>query len=234
MGMLTVLRRSDSPALQAEFLKLCPLVLRHARFVFRDRNAGDREEAEAEAIASAFESFLALKARGKDPIHDFPAAMATYAVLHVKDGRHVGGRSSRKDVLSRKAQVAHRFRVEPLPVSQRTSVADRYSSPHGQQAQDAFEERLQDNDRTPVAEQVCFRLDFPAFLGTLSARDRRLVRFLSLGHSAKHASDRFKLSPARITQLRKRWQRDWRVFQGDQLSAPEPEERHFSREYAQS
>ncbi len=80
-------------------------------------------------------------------------------MLHVKDDRHVGGRSSSKDVLSAKAQRKHGFRVGALPASFRTSFEHLYSEVNGQNRQDAFEECLWANTRTPVVDQVCFRLD---------------------------------------------------------------------------
>jgi hypothetical protein len=212
MRTLTSLPLSE---IHAEFLSLFPAIVRHARFAFRHRNAVDREEAEAEAVAAAFESFVGLKLRGKDPARDFPTLIGTFAVLHVKDGGHVGGHSSSKDALSAKAQAVHGFRVESLPAYQQASFGSVYADPGGQRAQDLFEERLRDNNRTPVADQVCFRVDFPAFLQRLTSRDRRLASYLSLGHSARAASRLFKLGPARITQLRKRWQEEWLNFQGE-------------------
>jgi hypothetical protein len=210
--------RPENASTHAEFLTLSPIVERHARVVFRYCNPLDREEAVAEAVAAAFESYIALKARGKDPVRDFPTAMATFAALHVKDGRHVGGRSSSQDVLSRKAQGRHHFHVESLPSSLRNSFDGLYGAAGGQEEQDAFEERLHDNTRTPVPDQVCFRLDWPAFLRTLSRRDRGLAGFLAMGHSAKAAAQKFKLSPGRVTQLRQQWHREWLAFQGETSS----------------
>src|SRR5262249_36604790 len=155
--------------------------------VFRGRSATDREEATAEAVAAAFESFVRLKERGKNPAQDFPRSMARLAALHVKDDRHVGGRSSSKDVLARKAQQKHGFAGEALPVSPRTSLETRSAGARGRQKQTVWEEGLQGNMRTPVPDQVAFRLDFPAFLRTLSGRDRRLVRFLARGRSGQEA-----------------------------------------------
>src|SRR5262245_55433881 len=103
----------DNPT-HASFLTLQPVIEQHARIVFRHFCAADREEAIAEAVACAFESYLRLKARGKDP-EQFPSQLAHYAVLHVKDGRHVGGRCSVRDVLSFKTQKRRGFQVEPLP-----------------------------------------------------------------------------------------------------------------------
>jgi hypothetical protein len=199
----------------AEFLSLCPLVERQARLTFRHRNPAEREEAVAEAVAAAFESYVRLKKHGKDPVQEVPAALASFAVLHSKEDRHVGGRSNSRDVLSPKARRQHGFRVESLPISFRTSFEHLYAQVSGQEQQDAFEECLWANLQTPVVDQVCFRLDWPAFLRTLTRRDRQLARFLALGHSAKAAAQKFGLSPGRVTQLRQQWQRDWLVFQGE-------------------
>jgi hypothetical protein len=100
-----------------EFLDLIPIVEWHVRFAFRGRPAADREEAAAEAVAAAYASYVGLKARGKDPVRDFPSALAAYAVLHVRAGRQMGGRNSTTDALSPLAQRKRGFRVESLHVS---------------------------------------------------------------------------------------------------------------------
>jgi hypothetical protein len=51
-----------------------------------------------------------------------------------------------------------------------------YSVVEGQSQQDAFEEWLHDNTVTGVPEQVQFRLAFPAWLKTLTARERKIIR----------------------------------------------------------
>ena len=75
-----------------EFLELLPRIERHARLVFRALPPVEREEAVTEAVAAAFVAFRRLRARGLDPAHDFPSLIASYAALHVKDGRQVGSR----------------------------------------------------------------------------------------------------------------------------------------------
>src|SRR3712207_8597702 len=44
---------------------------------------------------------------------------------------------------------------------------------------DAWEERLQDNTRTPPDEQAMFRVDFAAWLASLTGRERRMVRLMA-------------------------------------------------------
>jgi hypothetical protein len=197
-----------------DFLALLPVVERHARVAFRDLDVEAHEEAAAEAVAAAFEAHVTLKARDRNPA-GFPSALATYSVLHVLDGRHVGGRSSSCDVLSRKAQRLRGFRVEPLPASTRAAFESVYARIRGQQKSDALEEHLRDNTQTPVPEQVAFRLDFPAFLQTLTERNRQMALAMAEGHAARRVAERFGLSPGRVTQLRQQWQRAWLLFQGE-------------------
>jgi hypothetical protein len=211
--------QAGRPEVHSEFLLLYPIVQRHARVVFRRRHEVDKEELTAEAVAAAFASYVTLKARGKDPIRDFPSVMAKFAVLRAQDDRLVGGKTNSKDVLSSKAQRRRGFKVESLSMRTRSSVAQRYSQPLGQNRQDLFEERFQEDWRTPVPDQVAFRLDFAAFLQTLSVRDRGLMGYLSMGHSGKQAAEKFHVSDARVTQLRQEWQRRWIAFQGDESSA---------------
>jgi hypothetical protein len=203
-----------TPALQHGFLQLQPVIERHAQMVFRHLRSAEREEAVAETRAAAYVSYLRLRSRGKDPA-EFPIKLATYATLRVKNDRHVGSRSSSQDVLARKAQRRRSFRVEYLPHSPHANLDHMYGDVGGQNRQDAYEERLQDDSQTPVPDQVAFRLDWPRFLTSLSVRDRRLAHYLSLGHSNKHAARKFGLTPGRVTQLRQRWCREWRLFQGD-------------------
>jgi hypothetical protein len=203
------------PREHEDFLPLLPVVAKHASVVFRHLPDVHREEAIAEAIASAFESFVSLKARGKNPVQDFPSRMATYAALHAKAGRKVGNRASSKDVLSEKAQWKHGFRVESLPANSRRPFDDVYASPGGQRRIDQFEDRLQDARRWPVPEQAAFRIDFPAFMETLGRRHRRLLQFLADGNSGKDGAAKFNLSQGRVTQLRQQWRREWYAMHGE-------------------
>jgi len=198
------------------FLALLPRIETHARVVFRGLPAADREDAIAEAVASAYVAYRRLRDRGIDPARAFPSMMASYAVLQVKDGRLVGNRRSSKDILSPRAQRKHGFHVESLPIATRRSHEQVHAKLSVQRELDVFEERLHENRRTPVPEQAAFRIDWPEFMRSLTDRDRRLAKFLSLGNSAKRAAEKFRLSQGRVTQLRQGWCREWRVRQGDE------------------
>jgi hypothetical protein len=142
--------------------------------------------------------------------------MATLAAPHVKNDRHVGGTSSRTDVLSKHSRVQHGFQIEFLSASTRTPRNCLYGKSEGQQRRITLEERLQDNTQTPVPDQVAFRIDFPAFLRSLTPRGRRIAEFLALRHSGKHAAVKFQLTSGRITQLRQQWCREWYAMHDEQ------------------
>ena len=52
---------------------------------------------------------------------------------------------------------------------------------------------MRDNTQTPVPEQVCFRLDFPAWLETLTGRERCKVREMANNERTQDLSKWFDL-----------------------------------------
>jgi hypothetical protein len=201
--------------LHAAFLSILPRIELHAHIYFRGIRCPQRkDDAVQETVAMSWRWFVRLVEQGKDPL-GFPMALASYAARAVKCGRRVCGQEKGKDVLSAIARQRHHFGVEPLPHSTATTHEERYSAVRGQRQQDAFEERLRDNTQTPVPEQVCFRIDFPDWLTTLSPRERQMVRAMADSERTLDIGKRFELSPARISQLRRELHNDWRQFLGD-------------------
>ena len=210
--------RADSVgSLQAAFLSILPRIELHARLYFRHLRCPQRQDdAVQETLALAWRWFVRLVERGKDPL-TFPTVLAAYAARAVRCGRRLCGQGGGKDVLSPLARQRHGFAVEGLPCSVRAAHDERYGVAGGQRRQDAWEERLRDNTQTPVPEQVAFRLDFPAWLDSLTPRERRLVGEMANSERTLDLSQRFDVSPARISQLRRELHADWRRFLGDDL-----------------
>ena len=201
--------------LQAQFLRILPKIEIHARIVFRAvRCAVQKADCIAECIALCWRWFVRLARQGKDGRH-FAGTLATLAARAVRSGRRLCGQLRAKDVMSPVAQRRHGFTVQSLAPELATFAI--FADPHGQEMQDAFEERLQDNLMTPVPDQVAFRVDWPQFFRSLTTRDQQMAEFLSLGHAAKHASEKFGVSPGRVTQIRQRWHQEWIRFQDDEL-----------------
>jgi hypothetical protein len=192
--------------LQSRFLVLLPRLERHGRICFRSLKCPHRKaEALAEVVALAWKWFVQLTRRGQDAAA-FGSALATYAARAVLSGRRLCGQEKSKDVLSPLAQRRRGFTVGPLPST---------SSLNGT----VLDEALHDNTQTPVPEQVAFRFDFPAWLQTQAERDRRLALDLMAGERTSAVSDRYGLSPARVSQLRRDFHQDWQRFHGEPASS---------------
>ena len=181
---------------------ILPFVEKAAGFYFRGWTAERREEATAEAVAAALESFIRLKLRGKDP-SSFPSKMATRAIQHVWNDRHVGNRFNRQEILSETARRQYEFQVARIGVGR-----------------GGWREALADNTQTPVPDQVWFRLDVPAWLDTLKHRQRQVALRLAQGDSTTQVAAAFGVTMGRISQIRRELYRSWLGFQGE-LDSPE-------------
>src|SRR6185312_12802038 len=111
-----------------------------------------------------------------------------------------------KDVISPLAQARHSFAVASLPEG---------SSLDG----NVLDVALHDNTRSPVPDQVAFRFDFPAWLNTLSERDKRVADDLMLGERTLDVARKHGLSPGRVSQLRREFMERWRAFFGEDPGA---------------
>jgi hypothetical protein len=216
MSTSTASLSPSNDRLHTRFLAILPRIELHARISFRDvKCAGQKADCIAETIALCWKWFRRLAERGQDA-QEFVSALAGYATRAVRSGRRLCGQLPINDVLSELAQLRHGFKVRPLPSSTPTSSEVRCSTIHSQQVFDTYAERLRDNTVTPPPDAAAFRIDFPQFLNSLIDRDRQLAEYLSLGHQAMKAADRFGLSPGRVTQLRQRWRKECRLSQGDE------------------
>jgi hypothetical protein len=202
-------------SLQATFLNVLPRIESQARIYFRAIKCANRKaDSIAEVVAIAWKWFCRLMRRGKDATQ-FVGALARLAARAVWSGRRVCGQVHGNDVMSPVAQRRYNFTVESLPTSTRQCQESLYGSVNGQRLHDAFEERLRDNTVTPPPDQAAFRLDFPAWLKTLTPRERRIIRTMMLNERTKELSRQFEVSPGRISQLRRDFRNDWRRFVGD-------------------
>jgi hypothetical protein len=184
----------------------------HAEIYFRDvRCPATREDLVQEVCGLAWRWLRRLDERGKD-VARFPMAFASLAARAVRCGRRVGAQEKGRDVLSPGARRRHGFRVERLPGTGRPDPGSAHAAPRGQEI---IEEHLRGNAVTPVPDQVQFRLDFAAWVRTLTARERRLVAAMARRERTKDLARWFGLSAGRISQLRKEFQRAWNRFCGD-------------------
>jgi RNA polymerase sigma factor (sigma-70 family) len=189
---------------QAAFSAILPTIRSYAQHAFRYLSAAEREEAVQEAIANACVAYARLVQQGRSE-RAFPTVLARFAIAQVRDGRKVGTSINTRDVMSKRAQQRLKFMVERI---------DRFE--HGGEQ---WAEAVVPDSRTPIADQVWFRIDFPEWLRRLSRRDRRVALVLAEGHSTSDVAKRFRLSPGRISQLRRQLHDTWQTFQGEAVPA---------------
>jgi len=197
--------RSRRPRWHAGFLAMMPTIVRHLRVAFRHLRAEAKEEAVAEGVANACVAYERL-ARQRRTHLAFPTVLARFAAAQVADGRRVGSGQNTRDVLSSRAQKKKGFQVERL---------DLFDEEEG-----CWIEAVIEDPHTPVFDQVCFRLDFPAWLARLSRRNRRIAEALSIGNSTGAVARRFRISPGRISQLRRQFYKSWQEFCGEARPGP--------------
>jgi hypothetical protein len=182
------------------FLAILSTILRHASFAFRGiRDPGRYDDSIQETLALCWLWSCRLWEQGKDA-REFSTALAAFATRHVRSGRSFVGKTTyRSDALSPLAQVIHGFTTQALP-----GVEAQAGSP--------WQVALQDNMQSPPDEQAAFRIDFPAWLASLSNRDCRIAEDMTTGETTQELATRYRVSPARVSQLRRELKQDWFAF----------------------
>ena len=188
---------------QTNFLKVLPAVKEHAAVSFRRLSPEAKAEATAEAVASACVSYAKL-ARQKKLARVYPSSIATFAVKAVNGNRHVGGHQSCRDVMSPLTQKRRGFTVGSLTA---------WCPPEG-----PWQEVVVDSRRVSPADRAAFKLDFAQWLSQWPLRHRRIINSLAAGHRTMAVALRFGVSPARVSQLRREFERSWQQFQGMALA----------------
>jgi hypothetical protein len=209
-------RRPVPSALRAEFASILSRVETHARIYFRGVKCPHRKaDCVAETVALAWKWLLRLAERGKDA-NQFPSALATLAARAVRSGRKACGQEKAKDVMNERTQCRCGFVVGKLP-------------DHSTLEGNPLFEALQDNQQTPPDEQAAFRIDFPAWLGTRTDRDRRMVEKMGTGEGTGRVAALFALSPARVSQMRREFKADWDRFCADEPAPANTGDRYSER-----
>lgn len=194
MNPATLTHRT-SVSSQALFLLLMPAVKRYAQHAFRRLRHCEQEEAVQEVLVQVFMACVQLAAQGQQS-KAYPSAMARFAIARYRDGRRAGQPTRSRDLLS-EARWRRQGRCLNRPVQQR----------------EAWQSAVADDSRTPILDQVCFRMDFPAWLSSLTERQRAIAHTLSLGNTAAETAQQHGITPARVSQLRQELRESWQQFE---------------------
>lgn len=194
------LREMTSSDCREQFLALLSPIKEQARFAFRNQPLDRRQELVAEVIANAFVAFKRLVERGlSDMVYATP--LAQYAIRQVRGGRRVGTKLNVRDVTSEYAQREKGFIVERL---------DRFDEESG-----GWREVLIEDRKAGPAETAAARLDIADWFAILPKQKRRVAETLARGETTKATARKFRVSPGRISQLRREFERGWEEFQGE-------------------
>jgi hypothetical protein len=191
------LSRRDHQAVNALFEEMMPRIRLMALRAFQDRNRELRDELAAEVVARAYAAFLRLAQQGRAKI-GYATPLALYSIRQVKSGRRFGTGLNIKDVTSPHAQLNKGITVRQL---------DHYDEENA-----ACREVVVEDKRNGPAEIAATRIDFAAWLRTLTQRQRDIAMTLSTGETTGGAARKFDVSPSRISMLRRRFKEEWEAF----------------------
>lgn len=193
-------RRDSVPGWHPDFLaEVLPTVEAIARIRFRSLPPVEREDATAEAVAGAMVTFVRLLRRGKNPTV-FAGRLAQIAVLRVLSGRLSSSPDRSEDVLSRMARQQHGFGIESLNTGR-------------SQTRSEWQALLVEDRRSTPADLAASRIDFSEWLGRMKRRRRQIAETLAAGYRTEEVAELFRLSPSRVSQLRREFENSWRAFQ---------------------
>jgi hypothetical protein len=188
--------RGSCPPWQEHYLQLLPAIRKQAHFYFRHLKQEAREEAVTEVVANALVAFVRLALAGKQSLA-YATPLARFGAMQYRCGRRVGSAFCATEVLSCECQRENGFAVESI---------------------DLLADGLSDDHNVTPADRAAIRLDLPAWLASLGARDRALARVLATGETTQSAAERFGLTAGRISQLRRQFLRSWQEFVGERPS----------------
>jgi hypothetical protein len=167
-----------------------PEIERLARFNFRHLDPDAREEAIQNAVVLAYLSWTRLAEVGKTG-EDCFKTVVWWACKHTHRGRQGGGCGKRKAkcvmdyARRRKGNVAIEGGIDLSYFVGRTAT---------------------------IPDAVAFRLDMPAFLATLTPRDREIAHDLASGMGTSEVARKRGVTPAAISQFRTRFRKKYDEF----------------------
>ena len=202
MSSLTVPRTSSSTSSgswQDRFQALLPEIDRQLEFVLTRLPHGEREEARQAILVAVVFAYRRLVEQGREELA-YAAPLVRFGYCRYRAGRLPEGGTNSFDVGSPRWRRTTGLQAESLADCQETLA-------------------LADQKRATPAEIAALRVDFAAWMATLSARDRRLTAALARGEATRAVAETFRLTAGRVSQLRRELHASWRRFVGEPVLA---------------
>jgi len=197
-------RNSSVSACREKFLSILPAIREQARFAFQNEKPEHRQELTAEVVANCWAAFVRLVERGLIDVV-YPTPLAGYAIKQVRDGRRVGAKLNVLDISSEYCQARKQITVERL---------DLYDEQKGE-----WREVLLEDRHAGPAETAAARIDIGEWFDSLPKHKRRVAQTLATGETTQRTARKFRVTPGRISQMRRELQNAWQEFQGDAVFA---------------
>ncbi|HEV3168050.1 MAG TPA: hypothetical protein VGZ22_28870 [Isosphaeraceae bacterium] len=168
-----------------------PAIQRSASYFFRHLTPQRKQDAMDEAAAAAWKLWHGMIRKGTDPTEVTAAALAHWACCHVRRDSRVscerGGGRGKRDLFHAKSGA------KPIAYSELKDyyIADR---------------------RAAIPDIVATKLDFASWLLTRSERDRQVCLALASGAATSEVAEQFKISAARVSQIRCEARASWEAY----------------------
>jgi DNA-directed RNA polymerase sigma subunit (sigma70/sigma32) len=173
---------------------MLPEIEQRLKSKFRQLDAASKDEAVGEGIAHALLAYVRLHEQNRPEVAS-ARSLACYSARQVKSGRPAIGRMNNKEPLSLYAQLEKGICVD-------RSLGE-------------WIDKLVEDKRAGVPEQVAAKLDFRAWWNTLTQHMKRIAKDLAFGFSTKEVAAKYGVTAGRISQLRRELLDSWRLFQGE-------------------
>ena len=188
------------------FGRIMPTVERTVKHYFLTRmhgrlNSDAWEEFHANCLANCWEHFRELCRTGRDS-KVYASVLAKYACKQTRSGRIVGTSLNVLEVLSDYSKLNQGHTVYSID-----SLLD-------SDTLETFAPYVIDQTADP-AHVAQMRLDFRAWLKSLTAQTYRIASMLATGETTRNVAEHFHLTDGRISQIRNELRESWRKFIGD-------------------
>ncbi len=186
-----------------QFVTMLPTITRVARQTFSGLDAEAKGEAVAEVVAHAYVMFVGLVERGKESLA-YASVLAMYGARRVKIGRKAATKMNSSDISSLRCQLRKGVQLKRL---------DRYDA-----TDEVWETVLVEDKHAGPAEVAAARIDIGDWCSLFSARDRHIAGALAVGGTTNEVARQFKVSPSRISKMRRQFHDSWQRFQGEPVA----------------